>query len=124
MSNQTVGITNEYETWLNRTWRPAVAWCYVAICLMDFIVAPIVTFYFFGRFGFAQYAQWQPLTLQGAGTLHIAMGAIIGVTAWQRGEEKKQLYRTYTPMSRPTSYNDLEQYDQADYRDQLTRDKY
>jgi hypothetical protein len=32
--------------------------------------------------------QWQPLTLQGAGLFHIAMGAIIGVAAWGRTQEK------------------------------------
>jgi hypothetical protein len=32
--------------------------------------------------------QWQPLTLQGAGLYHVAMGAVIGVTAWGRTREK------------------------------------
>jgi hypothetical protein len=31
---------------------------------------------------------WEPLTLQGAGLFHVAMGAILGVTAWSRGREK------------------------------------
>ena len=32
--------------------------------------------------------QWQPLTLQGAGLFHVAMGAIIGVSAYGRTQEK------------------------------------
>jgi hypothetical protein len=32
--------------------------------------------------------QWNPLTLQGAGLYHVAMGAILGVAAWSRGQEK------------------------------------
>jgi hypothetical protein len=32
--------------------------------------------------------QWQPITLQGAGLFHMAMGAIIGVAAFGRTQEK------------------------------------
>jgi hypothetical protein len=33
-------------------------------------------------------AQWQPLTLQGAGLFHIAMGAVLGIAAMGRTQEK------------------------------------
>jgi hypothetical protein len=33
-------------------------------------------------------AQWQPLTLQGAGLFHIAMGAVLGLAAMGRTQEK------------------------------------
>ena len=92
---ETPMFTESYEGWMNRLYRPAVAWTYIVICLFDFLVAPVITFYFYGRFGAGQtYTQWQPLTLLGSGLFHIAMGAIIGVAAWQRGEEKKVLYKT------------------------------
>jgi len=32
--------------------------------------------------------QWQPLSLQGGGLLHIAFGAIMGITSWGRTQEK------------------------------------
>ena len=32
--------------------------------------------------------QWQPLTLQGAGLFHMAMGAVMGVAAYGRTQEK------------------------------------
>jgi hypothetical protein len=32
--------------------------------------------------------QWQPITLQGAGLFHIAMGAVLGLAAWGRTQEK------------------------------------
>jgi hypothetical protein len=32
--------------------------------------------------------QWQPLTLQGAGLFHIAMGAVLGIAAYGRTQEK------------------------------------
>jgi hypothetical protein len=31
---------------------------------------------------------WQPLTLQGGGLVHIAFGAILGISAYTRGQEK------------------------------------
>jgi hypothetical protein len=35
-----------------------------------------------------QITQWQPLTLQGAGLFHIAMGAVLGISAFGRTQEK------------------------------------
>ena len=32
--------------------------------------------------------QWQPITLQGAGLFHIAMGAVLGIAAYGRTQEK------------------------------------
>ena len=43
---------------------------------------------------------WDPLTLQGAGLYHIAMGAVLGVAAWTRGKEKivrNKLEHGYNP---------------------------
>lgn len=31
---------------------------------------------------------WEPLTLQATGLFHVAFGAILGVAAWTRGNEK------------------------------------
>ena len=36
----------------------------------------------------AVQAQWQPLTLQGAGLFHVAMGAVLGIAAYGRTQEK------------------------------------
>ena len=33
-------------------------------------------------------SQWNPLTLQGAGLFHIAMGAVLGIAAFGRTQEK------------------------------------
>jgi hypothetical protein len=32
--------------------------------------------------------QWNPLTLQGAGLFHLAMGAVLGIAAYGRTKEK------------------------------------
>jgi hypothetical protein len=34
------------------------------------------------------FTQWNPLTLQGAGFFHIAMGAVLGISAYGRTQEK------------------------------------
>jgi hypothetical protein len=34
------------------------------------------------------FRQWAPLTLQGGGFIHMAFGAILGISAWTRGKEK------------------------------------
>jgi hypothetical protein len=80
------------EDWMNRKWRPAMAWSYMAICLFDFIVAPLVNYAFFGRME-TEFISWKPLTMIDGGMFHMAMGAVLGITAWQRGEEKKTLYK-------------------------------
>lgn len=75
------------ELWIVKFWRPTIAWVYIIINIFDFIIAPLINFHFFGKFG-GSYTQWNPLTLMGAGTFHLAFGAILGVTAWSRGKEK------------------------------------
>lgn len=35
-----------------------------------------------------QTRTWEPLTLAASGLFHLAFGAILGVTAWTRGQEK------------------------------------
>jgi len=39
-------------------------------------------------FTHTQITQWNPLTLQGAGLFHIAMGAVLGIAAFGRTQEK------------------------------------
>ena len=82
-----VSVDREYESWFNNNWRPAAAWLYMATCAFDFIIAPIFWSILQAYFG-KVVVPWVPLTLQGAGLYHMAMGAIIGVTAWSRGQEK------------------------------------
>lgn len=122
MTTKDVATNAAYEDWLNRKWRPVTAWVYIIICLFDFVVGPIITFYFFGKQG-GTYTQWQPLTLMGAGTLHLAMGAIIGITAWQRGSEKINRYRYQYDPRRDDTYYD-EESDTADYRERILSDRY
>jgi len=81
----------QVEDWMTKKWRPMMAIMYMCVCVFDFILAPIlwavVQFWETSAANDA-FRQWQPLTLQGAGLFHMAMGAVLGITAWSRGQEK------------------------------------
>lgn len=64
-----------------------MAWQYLAVCLFDFLFAPIITGWY-AWFAEIPYQAWKPITLGEGGFYHMAMGAIVGVTAWARGREK------------------------------------
>jgi hypothetical protein len=79
------------EDWMNSKWRPAMGWMYMAVCVFDFILAPIlwaVIQFWETQAANDAFRQWQPLTLQGAGLFHMAMGAVLGLAAWGRTQEK------------------------------------
>lgn len=77
----------KFENWIDNKWRPAAAWVYLAICIFDFIIAPVV---FSGiQWSLGQtVTQWTPITLMGSGLVHMSFGAIIGITAFGRTKEK------------------------------------
>ena len=79
------------EDWMTKKWRPMMAMMYMSVCAFDFIVAPIlwaIVQFWETQAANDAFRQWQPLTLQGAGLFHMAMGAVLGITAWSRGQEK------------------------------------
>lgn len=84
-------METKLETWFNKKWRPAMAWSYMVICVFDFIIAPILWSILQASYKGNVTEAWAPLTLQGAGLFHLAMGAILGVTAWSRGQEKMMM---------------------------------
>jgi hypothetical protein len=75
------------KDWLNSKWRPMMGWTYMITCITDFIIFPILWSIFKAHIG-ESVEPWSPLTLQGAGLYHVAMGAVLGVAAWTRGQEK------------------------------------
>lgn len=76
------------NSWVISTWRPAMAWMYMAVCIFDFILFPIFWSIIQVAHNGNVTSQWNPLTLIGAGLFHMAMGAVLGVTAWGRTREK------------------------------------
>jgi len=110
---------SKLDTWFNRKWRPAMAWSYMIICLFDFIVAPVLWSLFMAMYKGNVTEAWSPLTLQGAGLFHLSMGAILGVTAWSRGQEKMTL--SSPPINRqsyartPSRSTDEENYEERQF---------
>jgi len=76
------------EDWMNAKWRPMMGWMYMVVCAFDFVLAPILWSLTQALFHGGVNVQWQPLTLQGAGLFHIAMGAVLGLAAYGRTQEK------------------------------------
>jgi hypothetical protein len=75
------------EDWMQKKWRPAMGWMYMIVCMMDMVIFPVL-------WSMVQVmtkqpvTQWNPLTLQGAGLFHLAMGAVLGIAAFGRTQEK------------------------------------
>lgn len=76
------------EDWMNSKWRPMMGWLYMGTCTFDFVIFPILWSLLQAITKAPQITQWQPLTLQGAGLYHIAMGAVLGLAAFGRTQEK------------------------------------
>ena len=75
------------EDWMNSKWRPMMGWMYMLVCTADFILFPVM-WSLLQTFAKVPITQWNPLTLQGAGLFHIAMGAVLGIAAFGRTQEK------------------------------------
>jgi hypothetical protein len=57
-------------------------------CIADFVIFPVLWSILQSVSKGQVNMQWQPITLQGAGLYHIAMGALLGITAYGRTQEK------------------------------------
>lgn len=87
-SNKIQKLTKKEENWLNTRWRPMMGWSYMLTCVADFVIFPIL-WSLLQTISHGQVnVQWQPITLQGAGLYHIAMGAILGIAVYGRTQEK------------------------------------
>ena len=75
------------EDWMNSKWRPMMGWMYMVVCMMDMVIFPIL-WSLLQTMTHSPITQWNPLTLQGAGLFHIAMGAVLGIAAFGRTQEK------------------------------------
>lgn len=85
-------IAKENEHWMKAYWRPCMGWLYMAMCAFDFILFPLITIIlpiFQHNFGIQMpYNEWKSLTLSNGGLIHLAFGAILGVAAFTRSQEK------------------------------------
>jgi hypothetical protein len=80
-------VEDKKEDWMNSKWRPAMGWMYMLTCVTDFILFPVL-WSILQAATKTPLSQWQPLTLQGAGLFHLAMGAVLGIAAFGRTQER------------------------------------
>ena len=80
-------VEKKDEDWMQKKWRPAMGWMYMLICTLDMGVFPIL-WSVLQTVTHQTLTQCQPLTLQGAGLFHVAMGAVLGIAAFGRTQEK------------------------------------
>ena len=76
------------EDWMNTKWRPMMGWMYMVVCICDFVLFPVLWSLIQAVHGGRVETQWSPITLNGAGLFHMAMGAILGIAAYGRTQEK------------------------------------
>jgi hypothetical protein len=85
-------LQKQDEHWMKSMWRPAMGWLYMVICFMDFVAFPAIAMFMplilKGAGIQMQYVAWQSLTLSNGGLIHMAFGAILGVAAYGRTQEK------------------------------------
>lgn len=116
-------VQSQNNSWLTTKWRPAMGWMYMMVCIFDFILFPILWSLLQSLLDGEVTRQWEPLTLQGAGLFHLAMGAVIGITAYGRTQEKLKGVTSPFVDRIPNSYN--EQYTEWDeYESEYTKSDY
>lgn len=98
------------ESHWKKLWRPVCAYVYLMIVIFDFMIMPAVFEYNDrvepaviieqivklptpeGRIAalntFTTKRSWSPLTVLGGGLFHVSFGAILGIAAYTRGQEK------------------------------------
>jgi len=100
-------MNNNNDSWMNSKWRPAMGWMYMIVCITDFIIFPVLWSILQAYYDGQVVTQWDPLTLEGAGLFHMAMGAVLGIAAWTRGQEKLAgINYNNSSINTEQSYND------------------
>ena len=85
--NKLSASEKKQEDWMNAKWRPMMGWSYMGTCICDFVIFPVL-WSIIQKVAGQPLTQWQPITLQGAGLYHVAMGAVLGIAAYGRTQEK------------------------------------
>jgi hypothetical protein len=96
------------EDWMSKKWRPMMAIMYMACCASDFILFPImftIVQFWENEAANDAFRQWVPITLQGGGLFHIAMGGVLGISAYGRTQEKLSGVSNNAPIGTPNATN-------------------
>jgi hypothetical protein len=83
----------ESEDWINKKWRHKQWVGCMAVCIFDFILFPILWSVLQTVSQVLPTIDHQPISLQGAGLFHIAMGAVLGIAVYGRTKEKLKVRR-------------------------------
>lgn len=84
------------EDFATAKWRPFMGWTYMAICFFDFVIGPVMQVVF-SIVTKTPLLPWKSLTLDNGGLFHLAMGAVLGVAAYGRTQEKVAKIEAPTP---------------------------
>lgn len=107
----------ESDHWMQTKWRPAMGWMYMIVCTCDFVIFPVLWSLLQAMTHGSVSSQWQPITLQGAGLFHVAMGAVLGIAAFGRTQEKIANTASNTPtpsfQQSPQNYQPINTVSQA-----------
>jgi len=105
-------VRKDLEHGFKKFWRPVAAYVYLFICVFDFMAMPLyieIQNSQVNSEAFIEIRQledkevklkaleqldlgsrsWSPLTLMGGAFFHLSFGAILGIAAFTRGQEKK-----------------------------------
>ena len=88
------------EDFATAKWRPFMGWTYMAICFFDFVIGPVMNVAF-SIITKTPLIPWKSLTLDNGGLFHLAMGAVLGVAAYGRTQEKVAKIETPPPAPAP-----------------------
>ena len=109
--------THKKEDWMQTKWRPARGWMYMIVSSCDFVIFPVLWSLLQAMTHGNVSSQWQPITLQGAGLFHVAMGAVLGIAAFGRTQEKIANTASNTPtpsfQQSPQNYQPINTVSQA-----------
>lgn len=94
-----------------------MAWQYFVVCICDFIIFPSFAMYYASKYGVAENFKWDPITLTAGGFYHIAMGIIVGITAYSRGQENLLRTRLFAGLNPPPHPSSLEECDDDEFYD-------
>lgn len=105
-------------------WKNIAAYVYLTICVFDFVIMPMLTFFFhappaslISLIGSISpsvqpdlikdfYGPWQPLTENDGGLFHIIFMTLLGVISWS--QDKIDIEKTQKNISTPDSLSNVD----------------
>lgn len=85
-----------------------MGWQYLVVCLFDFVLGPIMNVVY-ATLSSTPLTPWVPLTIQGGGLYHLAMGAVVGVNSWGRTKEKLAVTESTTAIEEMNAGEDSQE---------------